>query len=704
MENANVNILVVDDRPDRVLALEAVLQDLGSNIVAAYSGREALRALLNQEFAVVLLDINMPGMDGFETASLVRARDATRDLPIIFVTAYGDEMQVARSYSLGAVDFIQTPIVPEILRTKVQVFVDLHKKRAEVQQQATWLQQRATQLHKLTAASLVINSALSLEKLVQVATDAARDVIGTHLALTSVLPSIDCNKLTFACSVSDKYSPCEPEDLDATLAQLRALLCRTNKPLRLTREDLDQNVAETGALRVRANARLSGYLAAPLTGRDSRNLGFIELSDRHSGEFSAADEALLVQLAQMVSIAIENTLFAEAREANRLKDEFIWVLSHELRTPLNAILGWTQLLNRQQNLPKEIAYAIEVIDRNARAQTRLVDEMLDLSRIATGKLQLNLRSTDLAPIVQAAVEAVMPAAAGKRITLESELSNVPVNLLADPDRLQQVIWNLLTNAVKFTPTGGRIHIALELLDAHVIVRVSDNGQGITPLFLPHVFEPFRQSDGSTTRSQTGLGIGLSIVRHLVELHGGTVQAASPGPGQGATFTVTLPTRLAAPLTPATAPEPIIEAPADVRLGGVHVLLVDDEPDAREVISALLTDMHAEVTTAASAAEALECLKVRRPDILLSDIAMPEQDGYQLLQAFRKLAEANGATVPAIALTAYASQVDRARILAAGFQGHVSKPVDPVVLATSIQRLVRSTNVVSEIEPVVVSSK
>jgi signal transduction histidine kinase/response regulator RpfG family c-di-GMP phosphodiesterase len=687
MDNTKVNILVVDDRPERVLTLSAVLEELGENIVGASSGREALRHLLQREFAVILLDVNMPGMDGFETASLIRLRPATRDVPIIFVTAYQDEVQLVQGYSMRAVDYIQVPVVPEILRTKVGVFVDLYKKTAQIQRQAEWLRRRAEQLHKLTSASLAINSALTLDNLLEVVTATARDVLDVHLASATVLPHAN-NKARTVASASPRYHT-EPRGEPLEETPLRTMLCRLNRPVRMTERELHDHPGLTARDKTWREQPLRGWLAAPLTGRDGNNLGWIELSDKADGEFTADDEAILVQLAQMTSIAIDNAAFAQERELNRLKDEFLWTLSHELRTPLNAILGWTQLL-AMESVPEATARGLEVIDRNARAQAKLIDDMLDLSRIIMGKLRLARRPIDLRSVVEAAVENIRPLAVAKNLTVEATIVGEPLPLSGDPDRLQQIAWNLLSNALKFTPSGGCIRITLEPIGEMARLVVTDTGQGIKAGFLPHVFERFRQADSSTARSHTGLGIGLTIARHIAELHGGRVYAASPGEGHGSTFTVELP--IASRL--AVLPEARIardggNGTGRPDLNGLEILLVDDDADALQAMGEILKRSGARITTAASAEEALACMRRRRPDVLVSDIGMPQQDGYALVRAIRQLPPESGGQVPAVALTAYARTQDSARALSAGFQVHLAKPVDPAALVQAIAQVRRN---------------
>lgn len=694
MPDTKASILIVDDRPEKLLALEAVLEDLQQTIVVASSGREALRHVLNQDFAVILLDVNMPGMDGFETASLIRQRSSSRHTPIIFITAFGDEMHAARGYSLGAVDYILAPVLPEVLRTKVAVFVDLFIKTQQTTRQAESLRRRAGQLQKLAAASLTINSALSTEQMLRTITDTARDIVGAHQAITLYLtehnPAREPRTLAVG-SFSDKYAQWRDRELKLDMIAT-TLVAQSRSATRLSDAELREHPDWHIVRQVDLPPVVGGMLAAPLTGRDGTNLGVIYLCDRVDGEsFTHDDEAILVQLAQMGSIAIENTIYLQEREANRIKDEFLATLSHELRTPLNAILGWTQLL-KMEKLQGEVAHGLDVIDRNARAQTKLIEDLLDVSRITSGKLRLNLKRSTFGPIVQAAVDAARPAADARQIQLDVHVDDDEIPILLDPDRIQQVVWNLLTNAVKFTPHNGRVSVHLQRSGPpgaeRVMLRVTDTGLGIESKFLPFVFDRFRQADSTSTRSHGGLGIGLTIVRHIVEQHGGTVAADSAGAGRGATFTVDLPAAGQVPATlTTTAGASAASVPASSQpCAGVRVLLVDDDADAREVIAATLRRAGAQVSSVGSALEALDALPGMRPDVLLSDIAMPDHDGYALIRRVRQLSAEAGGEVPAIALTAYAREEDRARAISAGFQAHLAKPVDPRDLLTRIAQL------------------
>ena len=394
----------------------------------------------------------------------------------------------------------------------------------------------------------------------------------------------------------------------------------------------------------------------------------------------------------------EQVVRAEAEAANRAKDEFLSVLSHELRTPLNAILGWSQILRKQHLSQDRAMRALETIERNAQSQAKIIEDILDISRIITGKLRLQVQPVNLVTIIEAAIESVRLAAEAKSIRIKSILDSSNNHISGDADRLQQVIWNLLSNAIKFTPQGGQVQIRLECVNSHVEIIVSDTGVGISPDFLPYVFDRFRQHDSTSTRSYGGLGLGLAIVRQLVELHGGTVSVASPGIGQGATFTIKLPVMITHE-TPSE-PEPLDLIPladnntdAVPSLEGLQILIVEDEVDSLELLSTILQGYGAQVIPTASVSEALKIIENatnQSLDVLVSDIGMPNEDGYSLIRKLRQLEAQRGGWMPAVALTAYAKSEDRRQALLAGFQMHLPKPVQPEELATVIASLTGRT--------------
>jgi PAS domain S-box-containing protein len=394
-------------------------------------------------------------------------------------------------------------------------------------------------------------------------------------------------------------------------------------------------------------------------------------------------------------LARERAARAEAEAANRAKDEFLATVSHELRTPLSAILGWAHMLRYSKLDEATVHRAYETIERNARSQTQIVEDILDVSRIVTGKLRLDVMPIELAPVLESAAEAVRPAADAKGIQVEASFDRSAGPVSADPNRIQQVIWNLLSNAVKFTPSGGRIAVTLTRSGSEAVITVSDNGQGISPDFLPYVFERFRQADSTTTRKHSGLGLGLAIVRYLVEMHGGSINAASQGEGLGSTFTVRIPLSMTVADTKLERRRGSGQLPQPVpSLSGLRLLVVEDEPDTREVLRAMLCRYGAEVITCTSAEEALRKLQETQPHVLLSDIEMPVEDGYELIRKVRALEPERGGAVPAIALTAYGRVDDRLKSLSSGYQLHISKPVGPDELAALVASLANRVGVSS----------
>ncbi|MCA1616283.1 MAG: GAF domain-containing protein [Acidobacteria bacterium] len=475
-----------------------------------------------------------------------------------------------------------------------------------------------------------------------------------------------------------------PEIYPNVPEELLALVARDADHLRLLRE-----------------MGLRSAMVVPLVAQGSV-VGAITLVTSESGRrYSEADLPFVEDLARRAALAIENArLYREAQEVNRLKDEFLATLSHELRTPLTAVLGWTRLLATGQLDEATSKRAMETIERNAQSQVQLIDDILDVSRIIRGKLRLNVRPVDLAPVIETAVDAVRPAAAAKGIRLQVVLDPHTGPVSGDPDRLQQVVWNLLSNAIKFTPKEGRVQVLLSRADSHLEVTVSDTGPGIEPEFLPFVFDRFRQADPTTTRTHGGLGLGLAIVRHLTELHGGTVRAESAGEGGGSTFRVTLPLLAMQSAGPSRA---AAEAAADAtarggpvgngfqlecppELDGLRVLIVEDDADSRDLLVAVLRQCRAEVLAVPGVAEALDAFDAWHPQVLISDIEMPGEDGYALIRQVRARPPEGGGRIPAAALTAYARAEDRMRALLAGFQIHVPKPVEPAELAAVVASL------------------
>ena len=747
-DSSQVNILMVDDNESNLLALETILQGADRNLVRAASGEAALQYLLHNEAAVILLDVRMPGISGLETAALIRGSKKTRDLPIIFLTAYDrpDREDLSRGYSLGAVDYIIKPLDPEALKSKVAVFVELYKKTEQVKQQAALLHEKNIQLEianferlgKLVELGQRLTAERDPETLLQLVCEVAADILAAQDAY-----------VILETGGTVRHSVCEPSDVPANSSkrpvddnELNSLSSKSG-PVRVSNIESTETASE-----VRSRGPL---LSVPLC-LLGETIGWLYLVRKlDAPQFSEADERLALMLAGQLAVAYENArLYAEARmhgakllaevterkqaedekerllisekaarleaeeaqrlsarllireesaradaeAANRLKDEFLATVSHELRTPLNSILGWAQLLRTGTIDDAASARALMTIERNTKTLAQIIEDLLDVSRIISGKLRLEVRPVELESIVDAALESIRPATDAKNIHLEISLGVGVGAVSGDPSRLQQIVWNLLSNAIKFTPGGGTVSVKLERIGSRASITVSDTGEGINTSFLPYVFDRFSQADGTFTRTHGGLGLGLAIVRHLVELHGGTVSADSMGKGKGATFNVSFP--LFAPDENAgvfpvflnDVLQPVVQDPKD--LAGLSVMIVDDEADAREVIAAMLEIRGARVIAAASAAEALEMLSNATngslPDVLVSDIAMPGEDGFQLIEMLRRMAPDRGGNIPAIALTAHARSEDSARVLAAGFQRHVAKPVEPSSLARAVASL------------------
>lgn len=435
------------------------------------------------------------------------------------------------------------------------------------------------------------------------------------------------------------------------------------------------------------------YLAIPVRSRSGDMLGGLFFGHPESNMFTSRHERLAVGVAAQAAVAIDNARLVEAlRDEHRRKDEFIAILSHELRTPLNAILGWTRVLRAGEAGMRHLGEALEVIERNSKAQAQLIDDLMDISRIVAGKLRLDVQRVDLVAVLDSAIDAVMPSADAKGIRVNRVFDSLVGSVSGDASRLQQVFWNLLANAVKFTPKGGRVQVLLERVNSHVEVSIIDTGQGISPDFLPRVFDRFLQMDSTTTRRHGGLGLGLAIVKQLVEMHGGTVRAKSPGEGAGATFTVMLPIvaiheERSQPGGPWKAEPSEDRLEADL-LAGIEVLVIDDDQDARDLIAQILASSGASVSLAPGAREALGRIEAVRPDVLISDVGMPGMDGYEFLREVRRMHPAR--ELPAAALTAFARAEDRKRALLAGFQTHIAKPVDPAELVAVVASLIGRT--------------
>ncbi|MBD2006314.1 MULTISPECIES: PAS domain S-box protein [Cyanophyceae] len=553
--------------------------------------------------------------------------------------------------------------------------------------------------HFLSEASAVLASSLdyqtTLERVAQLTVPELADWCTVHMIEEDggieqiAVAHIDPAKLEWAYQIRDKY-PINPDDPRGAAFTLRT--GESDLVPEIPDELLVQAARDPEHLEILRQVGFTSVMTVPLR-TQARILGVISFIGAESGRrYTSADLQLAEELARRASLAIDNAHLyrvaqrdrAKAEAANRIKDEFLAVLSHELRSPLNPILGWTKLLRTGRLDATKTQQALETIERNAKLQAQLIEDLLDVSRILQGKMTLNVAPVNLAATIEAALETVRLAAEAKHIQIQTTFNPISRTVSGDTNRLQQVVWNLVSNAVKFTPTGGRIEVELEQVGTYAQIQVKDTGKGISPDFLPYVFDYFRQEDGTTTRQFGGLGLGLAIVRHFTELHGGTVQADSLGQNLGATFTIRLPLNIVEPEPSSDDRHP--ESATD--LAGVYVLVVDDDADMRELAAFTLTQSGAQVTTAASATQALTLLNQSVPDLLLCDIGMPEMDGYSLIRHIRKWSPEKGGMIPAIALTAYAGEINQQQALVAGFGMHISKPVEPEELVKAIARLLK----------------
>jgi PAS domain S-box-containing protein len=595
---------------------------------------------------------------------------------------------------------------------RIKAEQQIRRSEAQLRLLADSLQEETDVLELLNATGIKLAANLELQALVQAVTDAATKLSGARFGAFFYNTTSDAGDGFMLYTLSGA-----PREAFERFGQPRATALfgptfRGEGPIRVDDVRADPRYGKMGPHHglPKGHLPVRSYLSVPVISRSGEVIGGLFFGHPDPGVFTEKSERLITGIAAQAAVAIDNArLFqtaqksAEERErlleseraarteserASRMKDEFLATLSHELRTPLSSILGWSQLLRGGGRNPADLEKGLDVIERNARTQTQLIEDLLDMSRIISGKVRLDIRQTEPASFIEAAVETVRPAADAKGVRLETVLDSAPCAVSGDPARLQQVVWNLLSNAIKFTPKGGKVQVVLERVNSHVEIGIADTGVGIDPQFIDHVFERFRQADASTTRRFGGLGLGLSIVRHLVELHGGTVHARSDGEGRGSTFTVHLPVAIVARGSAAgrhhpTAPRPVpLEGqPAD--LTGIKVLVVDDQTDARELLARVLAECNAQVLTAGNAEEALALIESERPDVLVSDIGMPDVDGYELLRRVRALDASRGGKTPAIALTAFARSEDRTRALRAGFLVHVAKPVEPTELIATV---------------------
>jgi PAS domain S-box-containing protein len=644
-------ILVVDDNPATLYATTRIVRAAGFEVLQAESGNEALS--LAPRVDLVVLDVNLPDIDGFQVCRQLRARPETARTPVLHLSAtFVKDVDKVTGLEAGADGYLTHPVEPPVLIATINAF--LRARQAEDAMRQSEAKFRAIFEQTPNGIALVSQDLIFLEvnpALARMFGRPREEVVGKHVSA---------------------FMPQRSEDTAVGIAGELEARRGWRGTFRVIRSDGARVELEWDI----STHSVPGVRLAIVT----------DVTERRAIE--AERERLL---------GSERAARTEAERANRIKDDFLATLSHELRTPLNAIVGWSQVLKGGQVSHPDMLEGLDAIDRNARAQAQLIADLLDVSRITSGKLRLDVRPVDLAATVAEALEAVMPAALAKQITVERALDPAAGQVVGDPARLQQVIWNLVTNAVKFTPRGGLVRVTLDRLESAAQISVIDNGQGISPAFLPHLFERFRQEDATTTRNHGGLGLGLAIVKHLVEMHGGTVTAESPGDGLGATFKVRVPLAALRPESPqpgAQAPSPHPQPPSPnsnpCSMPGVRVLVVDDDPDSRAIVTRVLRACDLEVEGAPDVPAARDALRTFKPHVLSSDIGMPGQDGYDLIRQVRAGC-CGPSDLPSIALTAFARAEDQQQALAAGFQSHLAKPVDRNELIATIAALVDRNN-------------
>ncbi|HEY3180412.1 MAG TPA: response regulator [Casimicrobiaceae bacterium] len=707
-DDERADILIVDDRPEQLFVLRTVLEELGQNVITASSGEMALKRVLAHDFAVILLDVNMPGIDGLETAALIRSRKKSAHIPIIFITAdYHDEMHTARGYSLGAVDYIASPVVPEILRSKVKVFVDLYlyarRERQRIEAQVALADERAARAVAeraerraafLAQATSILAKSLELEATMRhvagLVVPALGDVAMLHLparngeapktmiAWTDGQPASTVTAATVD-GIEDPWLADIVESLAAaghgvavncpdaaTIEGMRAL--ERDVPIRLT---ADRSAQSLVLISLSASGQTLGVLCFG--------------SATRARTFDAETLSTAIDLSTRASIALDNAvLFRQIHEEDRRKNEFLAMLAHELRNPLAPIGNALHILDADAPGTPRSVWARSVIRRQFDLLVRLVDDLVDVSRITRGKIDLRIEPVDVVRVVETAIETCRPQIDAMRHALDVKLPPAPLYVRGDFARVAQVVGNLLSNAAKYTEPGGRISISAERDSDEIVLRVRDTGMGIPKDALLGIFELFTQLDRTIDRSKGGLGIGLTVVRRLVEMQGGTVIACSEGPGQGSEFVVRLPTADVM-TTQHVGPDVVAVTAADQRRAPrFSVLVVDDNRDVAESTATLLEIAGHEVHIAYDGAAAISTAAKVRPQLALIDIGLPGMDGYEVVRRMRRDPVHSNTWI--CALSGYDSQNDRDRSASAGFDHHFVKPLDPARLSETLAAL------------------
>jgi PAS domain S-box-containing protein len=639
-------ILNVDDTASSRYTKTRILRQAGHRVVEASTGADALRAVREESPNLVLCDVNLPDMSGIDVCRAIKSDPLTRSIPVVQISAtFVTPDDQILGLEGGAEIYLTEPIEALELTTVVKVLLRLHSiERGLVQSEARW--------RSFVESNIIGVVICRVDRIIE-ANDAFLQMVG-YTRDDIADPGITWREIT------------GPNSLERSEAAARELRLRGNiAPFEkeYIRKDGSRIWAMVGA--------------AAISDMDDRWMSFVlDISDR---KHAAVEREAAYQR--------EHAARTQAEDATRLKDEFLANLSHELRTPMNAIIGWTHLLKTGRLDESQRVRAMESIDRGARSQAKLIEDLLDVSRIVSGKLSLTMTPVDLRAVLNATLDSQRPAAQAKNLKLEMAADAPEAVVIGDVGRLQQVFLNILTNAVKFTPSGGAVRLALVREQDSARVTVEDTGEGIAPEFLPYVFDRFRQADGTSTRNHMGLGLGLAIVKHVVEMHSGTVHATSAGLGQGACFTVVLP--LAG--TVDTKPRgPLADRmPGNYGTPGVlgmRVLIVEDDVETRDILSAILERAGFSYRVAARASEALSVLDDWQPDVIVSDIGMPDMDGYDFVRELRSRSAAQGGHIPALALSAFARNQDRELALRSGYQAHIAKPVDPADLVKAITTL------------------
>jgi len=688
------NILIVDDRLDKRVVFRTILEELDQNIVTASSGEEALRWLLDNDAAVILLDVNMPGMDGLETAELIRSRRKSAHTPIIFITAFADEMHTARGYSLGAVDYILSPVVPNILRSKVKALVQLHRLNAELKKRAdervalakeqaarTMAEEQQRRASFLAEATQVMASSLDVETILKGASGLLVPFLADYsaVALVSEDGSVRARR---SASVAgwEHYLGRSHASFDKLLEQLQHRAVSEGIPIAsdwlALPPDADSTddgpAGEIHVFPLITRGRTRGALALAL-GPSSRAL-------------QGADLSLADSLAGRAASALDNCLlYEEIQNADRRKNEFLATLSHELRNPLAPMRAALHMLRADPNVdPSKAKTLLETMDRQVAQMTRLVEDLLDISRITRGVIELRREPIDVATEIRNALESCQGPLEIGRHQLVVDLPTEPLQVVADRVRIQQILENLILNAVKYTEPGGKIEVSGENHLSEVVIRVRDNGIGIAPDKLTQVWELFVQVDDSSERTRKGLGIGLALVKDLVKRHGGAVEAHSEGLGKGSVFTVRLPRAMrgdAAAAKPAAKPQELASN------GARRVLIVDDNLDAAETLAMMLGILGQDTRQAHDGHAAVSAAAEYKPELVFMDIGLPGLSGHEVAARMRK--ELGMTEVYMIALSGYGTEEDRRKSLYAGFDAHLVKPLDPStlpsILATAERR-------------------